>query len=196
MSIDREIQFMAKYNLTPDEFFLLRLIFLAQEEHEEYIGMFFSNDQLTNDLRDVLLSLQEKGIINKSYKVPDHGETFDPEDVELNKRVVDQIYQHSQDMGMELFNAYPAFTNINGKMFSLRNIAKNFKSMDDFCFTYGKAIKFNQQKHQEILNLLEWAKENGHVTSGIGDFVISQQWLTYEALKDGDFGTFETNELI
>ena len=44
-------------------------------------------------------------------------------------------------------------------MFSLRNIAKNFKSFDEFAFTYGKSIKFNEQEHKRVLSLLEWAKE-------------------------------------
>ena len=57
-------------------------------------------------------------------------------------------------------------------------------------------IYFNEQEHKRVLSLLEWAKENGHVTSGICDFVISQQWRTYELLKDGDFGIFNTNELV
>lgn len=195
-SIEREIQFMNKYRLTPDEFFLMKVIFLAQEDHDEYLSMYFTQNQLTNDIRDVLLSLQKKGVINNTFKVPPKGMEFNPQDVEFNKKVVDQIYQHSQDFGIELFNAYPAYTSINGRMFSLRNITKNFKSFDDFAYTYGKSIKFNEQEHKRILELLEWAKENNHVTSGICDFVISQQWRTYELLRDGDFGTFNTNELI
>ena len=39
---------------------------------------------------------------------------------------------------MELFEAYPPFTIINGKTFSLRNISKNFKDLDDMCWQYGK----------------------------------------------------------
>ena len=196
LSIEREIQFMNKYQLTPDEFFLMKLIFLAQEEHEEYLSMYFTQNQLNNDIRTVLETLQNKGVINKTYKIPPKGTEFNPQDVDFNKRVIEQLYHHSQDLGMELFDAYPAYTNINGKMFSLRNIAKNFKSFDEFAFTYGKSIKFNEQEHKRVLSLLEWAKENGHVTSGICDFVISQQWRTYELLKDGDFGIFNTNELV
>ena len=62
-------------------------------------------------------------------------------------------------MVMELFEAYPAYTNINGRTFSLRNITKSFKDLDDMCWKYGRMIKFDQRKHEEILELLEYAKE-------------------------------------
>ena len=196
ISIDRELQFMIKYQLTPEEYLLFKLIFLAQNGHEEYLNMFYSQGQYEHKVLDLLDSLQKKGIINKSYKIPKEGTIFNSQDVELNKKVLDQYMQHSQDLGLDLFNAYPTFTIINGKTFSLRNIAKGFKSFDDFCWEYGKSIKFNPQKHSEIIELLKYGKENNLIQSGICDFVISRQWLTLEELKDGDFGTFETNELV
>ena len=52
LSIDREIQFMIKYQLTADELFFMKLIFYAQEDHEEYLHEFFSQNQLTTDPRD------------------------------------------------------------------------------------------------------------------------------------------------
>ena len=44
ISIDRELQFMIKYQLTPEEYLLLELLFLAQNEHEEYLTAFYSQD--------------------------------------------------------------------------------------------------------------------------------------------------------
>lgn len=196
MSIDREIDFMNKYQLTADEFFLFKLIFLSQEDHGEYLEKYFTSNNLTNSLRDVLVSLQEKGIINKTYKIPPHGVEFNPEDVDLNKRVVEQMFQHSYDLGYELFQAYPSFTTINGQLVSLRGIARKFNSFEDFAYTYGKSIRFNEQEHKRVLELLEWAKENNHVNMGICDFVISRQWETFEIAKDQDFGVFNTTELI
>ena len=110
-------------------------------------------------IREILTSLQNKGVINKSYVIPQAGEVFNPQDVDFNKNVLNQFFQHSQDLGMELFEAYPAYTNINGRTFSLRNITKNFKDLDDMCWQYGRMIKFDQRKHEEILELLEYAKE-------------------------------------
>lgn len=195
-SIEREIQFMIKYQLTADELFLMKLILLSQNGHEEYLNEFFTQSKLNCSIRDLLMSLQEKGIIVKSYKVPEQGTIFEPNDVEFNKRVITSFYQHSEDLGTELFNNYPYYTVINGKTFSLRNIAKNFKTFDDFCFEYGKSIKFDPEKHKEILELIEFGKENNLIHSGLCDFIISRQWDTLKHYKEEGLGTFETNELV
>lgn len=196
LSIDREIDFMIKYGLTADELFLYKMIHFAQDEHPEYLSNFFSQNQLGSSILDLLKSLQDKGIINKSYKIPEKGTIFNPRSVDLNENVTRSFMQHSQDLGLELFEAYPNFTMINGKAFSLRNIAKNFKSFDDFCWEYGKAIKFNPLEHQRIMELLAYGVENNLIHSGICDFVISRQWQTIEAFQNGELETFNTNELV
>ena len=165
MSIDREIMFMTKYQLTADELFVLRLIFYAQEGHDEYLSSFFSECQLGHSLKSILQSLQAKGIINKSYVVPEDGSVFNAADVDLDESAVSQFLQHSTDIGMELFEAYPAWTTINGRTFSLRNISKNFRDLDDMCWHYGKAIQFDRQKHEEILDLLEYGKTENLIHS-------------------------------
>jgi hypothetical protein len=196
LSIDREIQFMIKYQLTPDEFFLMKLIFFAQEGQEQYISQFANECGFERSIREILTSLQNKGVINKSYVIPQAGEVFNPQDVDFNKNVLNQFFQHSQDLGMELFEAYPPFTIINGKTFSLRNISKNFKDLDDMCWNYGRAIRFSQQKHEEIMELLEFGKENNLIHSGISDFILSQGWLALQVYKDEDMGVMNTNELL
>ena len=196
LSIDREIQFMIKYQLTPDEFFLMKLIFFAQEGQDKYISQFANECGFEKPIREILTSLQNKGVINKSYVVPQAGEIFNPQDVDFNKTVLNQFFQHSQDLGMELFEAYPPFTIINGKTFSLRNISKNFKDLDDMCWQYGRAIRFNQQKHEEIMELLEFGKENNLIHSGISDFILSQGWMALQVYKDEDMGVMNTNELL
>jgi hypothetical protein len=187
---------MIKYQLTADELFVLRLIFFAQEGHSEYITTFFTECQLGSPLREILASLQTKGIINKSYTIPAEGTVFQADDVDLNKNAVNQFLQHSIDLGMELFEAYPAYTNINGRTFSLRNITKNFKDLDDMCWQYGRMIKFDQRKHEEILELLEYAKENDLIHSGICDFILSQGWLALELYRDEGMGYFDNTTLI
>lgn len=196
LSLERELDFMIKYGLTAEEFYFMRLIFLAQDGHKEYLSKFFKEGSLGLPILDLLTSLQQKGVINKSYTIPAKGEVFEPIDVEFNKQVLKGFLQHSEDLGMELFNSYPAMTVINGKTFSLRNIAKFYKTFDEFCFAYGKEIKFDPVKHQQILDILEWAKENNLVHSGIGDFIISRKWLDYQDLKDGGSTLFDTMESV
>jgi len=197
MSIDRELDFMIKYQLLPEELLIIKLIFLAQEDHSEYLSKYFSQMSLKGTPRDTLLSLQEKGIINKSYKIPAVGTAFNPKDVDFNKVVIKSFMQHSGDMGMELFMSYPSFVNINGKNCSLKNISKLFKNMDDFCFAYGKSIKFNPDMHLRVMNALEFGKENGLLHYGVCEFLISMKWLEIEEMRiSGNLNGYNNTELL
>ena len=188
---------MIKYQLFPEELLIVRLIFLAQEDHPEYLSKYFSQMPLKGAPRDTLSSLQEKGIINKSYKIPEKGAVFNPRDVDFNKIFLKSYLQHSGDMGMELFMNYPSFVNIGGRQCSLKNISKLFKSMDDFCFAYGKAIKFNPEMHSRIMSALEFGKENNLIHYGISEFVISMKYLEIEELKLSDnLNGFQNSELL
>lgn len=187
---------MTKYQIFPEELLFIKLVFLAQEDHPEYLSKYFSQMPLKGAPRDTMLSLQEKGIINKSYKIPEKGKTFNPLDIDFNKNFMKSYLQHSYDMGMELFMNYPPYMIINGKQFSLRNIAKSFKNLDDFAFAYGKAIKFDVEKHKEIIELVEWAKEVNILNFGIIEFITSLKWLELKELKENGLTTFNTSELL
>jgi hypothetical protein len=71
-----------------------------------------------------------------------------------------------------------------------------FKSIDDFAFAYGKAIQFNIDKHNEILELLDWAKEVNILNYGIVEFITSLKWNEIKELKDSGLTTFNTSELL
>ena len=62
-----EFYFLRKKNITLNMFFR----FLAIPE------------EMRGDLRSTLVSLQNKGIILKSYKIPNKGEQFHPEKVDF-----------------------------------------------------------------------------------------------------------------
>lgn len=196
LSIEREIEFMIKYQLTADELFVIRLIFYAQDGKDTYIHEFFSQCKLTLDLYEILTNLQNKGVINNNYKIPGKGTKFNPLDVDLNKNVVKQYMIHSNNLGMDLFMNYPTSTVINGRTFSLRNITKNYKSLDEMCFSYGKSINFSPEKHQEVMELLEYGKENGLINSGVCDFIESRNWLILKNMRDNGEETFKTSTLI
>lgn len=196
LSIEKEINFMTKYQLTADEFFLMKLIWYAQDDHPEYLSKYFAECKLGKEIRELLMGLRDKEIINKSYTIPEKGEIFNPNDVDFNKNVIKSFMQHSQDLGMELFENYPAYTYINGRPFSLRNITKLYKSLDEMCFDYGQSIKFNPQKHKEVLEILEYARDNNLINNGICTFIAERQWDMFQQMRDEDTGEFKTSELI
>jgi len=172
---------MAVYNLTADELLLIYLTFLARDEegHPEFFTQWFKNGGQSK-LRDLFNSLKEKRIILKDY----NPESYIPNEIEFNKTFLKSWIKNSLQMGKELFEAYPPFLNINGKFAPLRDISKRFSSLDDFFFFYSTEIGNNPEKHKEIMEILNWSKENGYLNFGILSFVISHQWESLKILRD------------
>lgn len=87
-------------------------------------------------------------------------------------------------MGQELLNAYPSFLNIQGKYVPLKDVSKRFASLDEFFNFYATQIGSNPEKHKEVMEILNWAKENNLLNFGILNFVISNQWNNLKELRD------------
>lgn len=196
-NLSNQLAMMEKYRLTAEESLLVELLFLAsiEEKHDEYLIRYFSLPIDKSDLRDLLLSLQSKGIINKSYKIPAKGIKFDPESVEFNKNFLHNYRKYSGELGIEFFKEYPSIGLIKGIEVPLKNYAKKFNSEEELYFQYGKNIGWKLDKHKEVIELIRWGKENktNLLTMNIADFVISKMWESLKELKEGDnLLTFDT----
>lgn len=79
LTIENELSVLEKYHLTAEEWLVVRLLFLAsaEEDHKEYLARYLSTSD-RQDLREVMLSLQNKGVILKSYKFPIGGNLLIP----------------------------------------------------------------------------------------------------------------------
>ena len=87
-------------------------------------------------------------------------------------------------MGQELFDAYPNWINMNGKLIPLKNVASKVNTLDEFFFMYSSAIKHNPETHKKVMEILQWAKENDKITSSLLNFVVSKQWEALEDLRN------------
>lgn len=190
---------LEKYNLTAEEWLVTRLLVLASvdEGHKEY---FMRYAQIPHDfkLRDILKSLQNKSVILQSYKIPNVGQSFDPEDVDLNKNFLKNFYKCSGIMGEELFMAYPAYIISNtGVRYILNNISKCYDNMEDLYFDYGRIIKFNPETHKKVMELLKFGIEHNLITYGICEWIKSYKWLTVEKMKqDGSYQDVIADNII
>lgn len=172
---------MATYHLTADELLLIYITLLARDEEcgAEYFETWYCNGG-QDVLRSIVNSLQKKGIILKSY----NANIYNPNEVEFNKNFLKIWFKSSCIMGEELFTKYPSWLNINGKLTSLKNIATRFASLDDFFCFYATQINNNPEKHKEVMEILDWAKENNKISFGILNFVVSRQWDALKELRD------------
>ena len=134
---------------------------------------------------EVIQSLKDKGLINKSYN-PGKTGSFDPYEIPINKPFIKSLYKSSYEMGKELFDTYPQSTVINNSVVTLRNVSRHFNSLEECFRRYGKAIGWNVDKHRHIIELIKWAKEYDMLKQSLSSFVINNAWIDLEALKEGD----------
>ena len=184
LNIDNELSILEKYKLTPTELFTIRVILLAQNENfTDYLIRF--NNLLEGKFREELLRLQDKGLILKSYKIPDAGKSFTPEDVEFNKNFIKQFYRASYEMGEELWNIYPQSCIVSGQVFNLKSISHKFDSPEEAFQKYAKYINNDPDVHKEVLELIKWGIENGYNFTTLDKFIVDRAWLALKAFKDG-----------
>lgn len=181
MELNTILNICIAYNLTFDEFFLIYMTFLARDEegHEEYLNKWFSNGGKER-LRELFNSLKAKGIIHKTY----NAESYIPNEIEFNKNFIKGWLKQSGEMGQELFNEYPSYVEIKGRLYSLKNISKKFYSLDEFYFYYSTSIGHNPEKHKEVMEILRWAKEKNLINFGILEFCASQKWTQLKEMRD------------
>lgn len=195
-NIDEQLVLMEKYRITSDELLFLTVLLLLQDGEGDYtfISQYLNlPTDCRNGIRESLISLQNKEIITKAYKIPNVGEKFIPEDVTINKNFVKNFYRCSFDIGKELFEAYPMFGIINGEPVGIRSVSKKFDSLEDFYRYYGKTISWKPEKHEYIIELVNWAKEKNLLVTTLANFVIDHKWEELEALRNGEIANIDFN---
>lgn len=183
LTLENELCLLEKYKLTPTELFTIKLILLAKEDGEykwlqRYVQII--------KLRDILVSLQEKGIILKSWKLPKEGQQLIVEDITFNQNFQKQYFRASFEMGEELFNIYPQFLVINGISYNARRVSKKFDSLEDAFRNYAKSIKNDPIIHKNIIELIKWGIENNYNFTTLDDFICDRSWIALQAFKNGD----------
>lgn len=190
LTLEEEVSILDKYRLIPTELFLIRVLLILQDDGNEelFIRYIKTLKQAGINLRNILITLQEKEILLKSCKIVKEGEEFDPYSLQLNKNFIKNIYKCSFTLGKELFEEYPAFAVINNSYTSLRGVSKHFNSLEDAYVKYGKSIKWNPEIHHEIIELVRWAKEHNMLNMSLGSFIVNNGWHDLKAIMNGDAG--------
>ena len=188
LTIEDELLILNKYRITPNELMFIRTLLILQEDaNEELFKTYIEILHNSNiQIRELITRLQAKGIILKSFKVPNPGEAFDPYSIPINKPFLKNLFKSSFEIGKELFEVYPQFGNINGCVVPLRTVAKKFDSLEDCYARYGKEIKWNPEIHSTIIDLVKWAKDNNILNCSLASFIINNGWNDLQALKDGE----------
>ena len=183
LTLENELCLLEKYKLTPTELFTIKLILLAKEDGEyEWLQRYVQIIKL----RDILVSLQEKGIILKSWKLPKEGQQLIVEDITFNQNFQKQYFRASFEMGEELFNTYPQSTIVNGQIYNLKRVSRKFDSLEDAFAKYAKYIHNNPEIHQEVIELVKWGIDNGYNFTTLDSFIVDNSWMAIKAMKEGN----------
>ena len=182
-NLDTELILMEQYKLIPNEIFCIKVILLAQDGDYEYLKRFTQ----INSVRLIIESLQEKGIILKSYKLPKEGTLFIPEDVQFNQNFLKKYYRSAFEMGEELFYNYPQSCIVNGSVFNLRSVSKRFDSLEQAFQKYAKNIRNNPELHQQIIDDIKWGIENQYAGfTTLDRFIIDRGYEALHAIRNGE----------
>lgn len=184
-NLEEQVVLLEKYKINSDELLFITVILLIQEgDNNPYIQLYFSlPTACRGSIRELLVSLQDKQVITKEYKIPPSGTKFIPEDVSFNKNFIKNFYKGSFWIGKELFDSYPLSTVVNGVEYKLRRVSKKFDSLEDAYKAYGKTISWKPETHQHILELIEWGKNNNYQFTTLSDFIVDNDWLNIEAMQ-------------
>lgn len=201
LAINKELDIMANLGISAEEWLFIQLLWLFKEGEEDVLLRYFTQAKKDSIPRELLESLKEKNIIQNSYEIPKSGNAINPLDIPLSKTFTDRYLRESGEMGLDLLSVYPAFIVSGIKSFPMTNIAKSFRSLEEFSLAYGKAIRFNRFEHEKIISLIEWAKENNAIHFSLAEFVISRKWELIENIKEGNvpnyyIPTFDTAEML
>ena len=180
--LNTELILMNQYKLNPNELMCIKVILLAQDGEYEYLQNFAQVCQL----RLLLTTLQSKGIILKSYKLPKEGSSFIPEDVQFNQNFLKKYYRSAYEMGEELFYTYPQSCVVNNQVFNLRSVSHKFDSLEDAFAKYAKQIKNNPDIHKEILDNIRWGIENGYNFTTLDRFIVDRAYEALKAFREGN----------
>lgn len=199
LSLNEETNIYIKSGLTPTELYILRLLFLAIDGDPSFLINYLSNVSNGKELfRQILNSLKEKGVILSSFKIPADKEVLNYKNIPFNKNFTKMYIRESNELGKELFDVYPPFITINGKMCSIKNFTKaNLFSFEDFCLYYAKAIKSAGVTHERVMESLIFAKDNNLINYTILEFIASRKWNEIEYIRtSGNINGYNNSELL
>ncbi len=194
VEIDKQLMIMSRFELTAEEWLFIQLLFLAYEDEpkEQYLTKYFNECAKTSIPRETILSLQDKKILLKSYKIPPEGKELDLSMLEFNSVFTKFYFKTTQEAGMELFTLFPPFLQYGDKLLPAKNVTtKGWNTLEDFFHYYGRIIGWKKDNHDEVMDMLQWAIDQSLIQYGMVEYVTTRKWIEHRAMRDsGEIGKF------
>jgi hypothetical protein len=194
IDIKRQLDLMKEYEITAEEWMVIELLFLATDDPAQpgFLLTYFNECKKDSFPLAILGNLKDKKILGAKYKVPAQGEQFKLEEIQWNDGFLTTYFKKLLVGGQELWDAYPKLAQVGGKLVSLTNITtKGYTSQDDLFALYSKNIRHSRKKHDEVMQMLQWAIEQKLIHYGIVEYIVGRKWEEHAVMRDsGDVGGF------
>lgn len=201
-TIEEDLQIMQSYDITAEQLFLVKLLFIAQEENgrQSAIVDYFVKCRHSSVPLEMLNILGEKNILVLNT-IPKKGDKLIPDNLHFTQKFLKDWFIYAHVAGKELMDKYPNYMKTaHGELLPAKNITKVYISLEAMFNAYGKSIRHSRNNHEKIMNLLRWSEEKGLIKFGIAEFVASKKWESleqdYQQTVDGIFDQNYDNKTV
>lgn len=135
--------------------------------------------------KDEMADLIDRGYLTQT------GQRLIPDMLEVTDKFKREVF-NSWTNFEQLFNVYPNRIDLGpGRgSASLKSLDKPMEEMGQY---YEKIVR-TKSKHQRILEITEWAKNNGLINMGIQKFVYQRFWTQLQDKFDSDDTSFDNTQ--
>lgn len=170
------VPFLVKNKLTIEEFFVLHLKYLEQK----MLLTTYKRGLYKDNANGILSIASKQKLIRLGYLVKD--ETTEKDRYHIGD-AFKAFYADEYTIGNELWNAYPAFTSINGKNAPLKSTNKQGLRKK-----YFKAIGGLKAEHDLVMQDLKFGVDGGYIKNKIVDFVDGEMWADLRNIRLNEGG--------
>lgn len=202
LTFNEELEVMKKYSLSYELLCIVKLLFLLQENEDNYelCHTYFNQCRKYGLKKEELLMLQDCKVITKDSYIPEKGEEIILDEIEFRDGFVKNFYKSSHQLGKELWEEFPFYIVTNKMNYPIKNFSKRFRDLPELFNFYGKSISYNQEYHNKVIASLKYAKEYDLISCNIVDYLIGNQWEQHIRMMDGidptTSITFNTTQLL
>lgn len=211
-NLSKFVAFLGEHNITAHEFMLPYMLYLDEQvningvvkypndpsEGRPIATLYQYSEQCRGWSPSEIARLEEAGLLeNDNPTTVGSGGAEKPVSPDLMRPT--QLFRDTifapMDRWEEFVQAYPVtvpnFHDPSKPEIPLQMVGDPgaWEALEDF---YNKRVR-SKVLHEEILDLLEWGKQNGYINMNISKFVSSRHWETLKQLraKKGDIATLK-----
>lgn len=191
---------LVKMKMTPTQFYLCWLLYW---DHNEFKGgkrrnpeeehIFANGYRYMKKVKGFTLN-EIQDLIDREYVTISSGSKLAVDKLEITDKFVRNVFT-TKDMAEQFFEEYPSWIR-NFDHPSKPDINLKVCDHDAIKALYRKYV-LTKKRHEEVMQILDWAKRNDKIRFSIANFVKAKMWDQFEELiekegssiEDGKFGT-------